>query len=255
MFAYYGPEWERLASRMIDRWCPSFTGNTGLQLPDTTGRNHGVLTNFANNGNDAYVANPDRMALGFDNVNDTVSIPSIPSIRSGPFAVSLWYQPFSTTSLNQIFAQWSITGVIAFRSGNALAWQIGNRVTTSAVFTANTWHHIVCFRQENGTLRAMVNGILDPGSAAAASQSSTEPFLLGGPVAGAGTGAGNCLLDDVIIFNTALTPNEAQFLYEQGRGGGLLMQPLRRRSYFAAATTGFKAYWANRRSQLFGGGV
>ena len=205
MLAYYRPEWESLHSRMVDRWCPSFSGNTGLQLPSTMGRSHGILTNFANNGNDAYVANPERVGLSFNNLNNTVAMPSIPSIRSGAFAVSLWYYPFSLTATSQIFSQWSpVSGLIAFRNGNALAWQIGNRVTTSAVFTPNTWHHVVCFMNENGTLRAMVSGILDAGSAAASNQSSTEPFLLGGPVGGAGTGAGNCLIDDVIVFHAKI---------------------------------------------------
>jgi hypothetical protein len=235
MLAYYGPEWEGLQSRMVDRWCPSFSGNTGLQLPSTLGRSHGTLTNFANNGNDAYVANPDRVALSFNNVNNTVAIPSIPSIRSGAFTVSLWYYPFSVTGLNQIFAQWAPGfGLIAFRSGTSLVWQVGPRVTTSAVFAANVWHHVVCFRLESGTLRVMVNGILDAGSTASANQSSTEPFLLGGPVAGAGTLAGNCLMDDITVWNAGLTANEARFLYEQGRGGGMSYQPPRRRSVAAA---------------------
>ena len=233
MTAYYGPEWESLASRIVGRWCPSFSGNTGFQLPDTTVRNHGVLTNFANNCNDAYVANPDRVALSFNNVNNTVSIPSIPSIRSGAITVSIWYYPFSVAGINQIFAQWSpASGLIAFRNGTSLSWQIGNRVTTSAVFAANVWHHVVCFRLESGTLRVMVNGLLDAGSTTTTNQSSTEPFLLGGPVAGAGTLAGNCLMDDVIVFHASITANEARFLYEQGRGGGMLREPPKHRSFF-----------------------
>jgi hypothetical protein len=235
MFAYYNREWEGLAPRIVNRWCPSFTGNTQLQLPSTLGKNHGSLLNYTNNANDAYVTSGERLALFFDNSNDQVQLPSIPEIRTGPFAVSLWYYPFSITGFNQIFAQWLSSGIIAFRTGTALAWQVGNRVTTGAVFTANTWHHLVCVRQENGTLRALVNGTLDAGSATATSQSSTEPFILGGPVGGAGTGAGNCQIDDLCIFSAALTVQEARFILEQGRGGGLLMQPPLRRSYFIPA--------------------
>jgi hypothetical protein len=172
-----------------------------------------------------WVVNGGRGALDLDNTNDTVSIPSLASIRSGAFTVSLWYYPFSITGLNQIFAQWSIAGIIAFRSGTSLAWQVGNRVTTSAVFAVNSWHHIVCFRLESGTLRAMVNGILDAGSAASANQSSTEPFLLGGPVAGAGTLAGNCLIDDVTVWGAGLTANEAREIYRLGRGYGVFPEP------------------------------
>ena len=206
--------------------CPSLQSPGGTRLHDLRGSNWGTLTNMTPASD--WVVSGGRGALDFDNTNDTVSIPSIPSIRSGAFTVSLWYHPFSTTGLNQIFAQWAVTGIIAFRNGNALAWQVGNRVTTSAVFTANSWHHIVCFRQENGTLRAMVNAILDAGSAAATNQSSTEPFLLGGPVAGAGTLAGNCLIDDVRIFSRGLAFADARQLYQLGRGN---MPIVRKRRY------------------------
>jgi hypothetical protein len=222
----------------------------GTRLWELSGRqNWGTLTNMAN---DDWVISGGKYALDFDNSNDQVSIPSIASIRSGPLAVSLWYYPFSVSGLNQIFAQWgsATDGIIAFRNGTALSWQNGNRVTTGAVFTANAWHHIVCFRQANGTLRAMVNGVLDSGSIAATSQSSTEPFLLGGPVGGAGTGAGNCQLDDIRIYSRALTVGEARQLYNVGRGN----MPLRRRRRYTEQAGGFKGYWANRQ-HLIGSGV
>jgi hypothetical protein len=174
-----------------------------------------------------WVVSGGKVALDFDNSNDQVSVPSIASIRSGPFAVSLWYYPFSISGFNQIFAQWLVNGIIAFRNGTSLAWQVGNRVTTGAVFTANTWHHVVCLRQENGTLRAMINGVLDAGSAAATSQSSTEPFLLGGPVGGAGTGAGNCQMDDIRIYLRGLSFGEARQLWQIGRGN-MPLRPRRR---------------------------
>jgi len=226
-------------------WCPSLQSPGGTRLHDLRGGNLGTLTNMEPATD--WVVNGGRYALDFDNTNDTVSIPSIPSIRSGAFTVSLWYHPLSTTGLNQIFAQWAVSGLIAFRNGTSLAWQVGNRVTTSAVFTANSWHHVVCFRLESGTLRAMVNGRLDSGSAAATNQSSTEPFLLGGPVAGAGTGAGNCLMDDVRIFSRGLAFGDARQLYQLGRGN---MPMVRRRQYTEAA-----AVTTNRRRRLICGSV
>jgi hypothetical protein len=230
-------------------WCPSLNpAMGGTRLWELSGRqNWGTLTNMAN---DDWVISGGKGALDFDNSNDQVSIPSIASIRSGPFAVSLWYYPFSISGFNQIFAQWLVNGIIAFRNGSALAWQVGNRVTTGAVFTANTWHHVVCFRQENGTLRAMINGVLDAGSAAATSQSSTEPFLLGGPVGGAGTGAGNCQMDDIRIYLRGLSFGEARQLWQIGRGN----MPLRRRRRYTEQAGGFKGYWANRQ-HLIGSGV
>ena len=186
--------WNAWAYRgLVGWWCPSALSPTGLSLLDLSGNNNtGTLTNM--DAPTDWVQSGGRLALDFDNTNDTVSMTSIETIRSGSLAVSCWYYPNTTSGLNQIFAQWLNTGIIAFRNGTALAWQIGNRLTTASVFTASTWHHVVCFRQADGTLRAMVNGVLDAGTSTATNQSSTEPFLLGGPVGGAGTGAGLSLI-------------------------------------------------------------
>ena len=227
---------------IIGRWVPS-AGATGLTLVDRSPcRRNGALVNMDPASD--WVVSGGKVALDFDNSNDQVSVPSIASIRSGPFTVSLWYYPFSVSGINQIFAQWLSNGIIAFRNGTSLAWQITNRVTTGAVFTANAWHHIVCFRQADGTLRAMVNGVLDSGSIPAANQSSTEPFILGGPVSGAGTGAGNCQMDDIVIFGDCITFGEAREIYRRGRGAGLVEE--RRRPIRSAVTT-------NRRRRLLTG--
>jgi hypothetical protein len=227
---------------IIGRWVPS-AGATALTLVDRSPcRRNGALVNMDPASD--WVISGGKGALDFDNSNDQVSIPSIASIRSGPFTVSLWYYPFSVSGINQIFAQWLSNGIIAFRNGTSLAWQITNRVTTGAVFTANAWHHIVCFRQADGTLRAMVNGVLDSGSIPAANQSSTEPFILGGPVSGAGTGAGNCQMDDIVIFGDCITFGEAREIYRRGRGAGLVEE--RRRPIRSAVTT-------NRRRRLLTG--
>jgi hypothetical protein len=96
----------------------------------------------------------------------------------------------------------------------------------------------------------MVNGVLDSGSIPAANQFSTEPFLLGGPVGGAGTGAGNCQMDDIRIYLRGLSFGEARQLWQIGRGN----MPLRPRRRYTEQAGGFKGYWANRQ-HLIGSGV
>jgi hypothetical protein len=59
-------------------------------------------------------------------------------------------------------------------------------------------------------------------------------------------------LDDIAIYNTALTPNEVAQVYRLGRGYGVFPEPDFDEGFAAA---GFKAYWARRQSQLIGGGV
>jgi hypothetical protein len=62
----------------------------------------------------------------------------------------------------------------------------------------------------------------------------------------------NGLLDDVIIWNRALSPNEVQRLYQLGRGG-MLERRRRRRVYSQQA--GFLAHYRSQRAQLIGGGL
>jgi hypothetical protein len=254
MLAYYGPEWESLASRIVGRWCPSFTGNTGLQLPDTMGRNHGTLRNFANNGNDAYVASPDRLALDFDGSNDYVTASgSNQQIR----AWSFWVKPTSTVNSSS-----TLQVVFQTRLGTNLSWYIGfgsatGLLTNEYITVVDTsggvnyragvadggslpsadWSYIAVV--ESGSTHAIyVNGV-SKSMVLNATSPGTPIFnaLRLGCLDGDGSGprgfyAGQ--LDDIAIFNAAPTANEIRFIYEQGRGGGLLYQPPRRRSVAAA---------------------
>ena len=61
------------------------------------------------------------------------------------------------------------------------------------------------------------------------------------------------VLDDVIVWNRELQPNEVARLYQLGRGG-MLERRRRRRVYTEQA--GFRAHYATQRNaQLIGGGL
>jgi hypothetical protein len=238
MLAYYGPEWESLQSRIVGRWCPSFTGNTGLQLPDTTGRNHGTLNNFANNGNDAYVASPDKLALNFDGTNDFVKPDNVRGVGTGNFSVFAWIR-HSVSARRYVVAS-NLTDAqseghwLAVQSNQVYSYFGTELSVTATGFTLadNQWHFIGVTRVGT-TGTAFVDG-----------RQIGSPQAIGGFDAGKGNfriGArGDDFiqhwqgqLDDITIFNAALTANEVRFIYDQGRGGGLLMQPPRRRSVAA----------------------
>jgi hypothetical protein len=59
-------------------------------------------------------------------------------------------------------------------------------------------------------------------------------------------------LDDVIVWNRELQPNEVARLYQLGRGG-MLERRRRRRVY--AEQAGFRAHYRSQRAQLIGGGL
>ena len=62
----------------------------------------------------------------------------------------------------------------------------------------------------------------------------------------------NGRLDDVIIWNRGLSPNEVQRLYQLGRGG-MLERRRRRRVYTEQA--GFRGHYRPQRAHLIGGGL
>jgi hypothetical protein len=268
MLAYYGPEWESLQSRIVGRWCPSFSGATGLQLPDTMGRNHGVLTNFTNNGNVAYVANPDKLAINFDAANSTFVDLPLPSFDpANGLTLSFWLRIVSYGAyfaITSSFQTWRIVtlgspinlpGGQTPANGLLVARQGAGFAGSTLPIALNTWYH-VCHTWDRSRGLLYVN--TDPGTIVGTTGPNTGTVTRGYIGASGNTSAGpnsygNSFIDDVILCNTAVTPSEVQFLYEQGRGGGMLYQPPRRRSYFV--TGGFKAHWARRRSQLIGGGV
>jgi hypothetical protein len=246
MFAYYPPECESLQSRIVGRWCPSFTGATGLQLPDTVGRNHGTLTNFANNGNDAYVANPDRLALNFDGADDYVAVPYSPSFNVSSVTLSIWInrraaQFFGHPVCKPFFdAAWSPPYVEYALEYNAtsdnLQFILGRTDGFSLIQTStignNAWFHAIG-TYDGSTSRLYLDGSLRVSQAFNTPMVHRQTALYFGAENTQAQYRFNGFCDDITIYNTALTANEVRFIYEQGRGGGLLYQPPRRRSVAA----------------------
>jgi len=243
---------------IVGRWVPS-AGATGFRLVDRVRSNHGTLTNM--DAASDWVASGGKRALDFDATNDYVEMGVLTAIDSGDASFSFWYYPQIVTGLATIFSTWSSTvssrGFYCFRNGSQIAFQqpaVFNRVTSSVgSLTAATWHHIVCTKTSGaGGLRVHINGVLDANSGTAGTnQSSTARFNFGGNYGG--TGAPNCLMDDLVVFNAALTANEVREIYRLGRGYGVFPEPDFDEGF--AAATGFKSYWARRQSQLIGGGV
>jgi hypothetical protein len=231
--AYYPTEWKNLAGRIAGRWCPSFTGNTGSRLPDTKGQNPGTLLNFTPTGNHAFVASDGLVALDLDGVNDEIILTDSVLIRQNQqYCVSAWVNKtaialnnfnggvfrggdtflMSSENTGRLWARHNNVNVSSSTAGPLLlnaGWvQIGlqwdgvranlifnGRVFTSVLVSSSTAFTISFFGQQG------------------------NQFFLG-------------LIDDLTIFNTSINVSDMQFLYEQGRGGGLLHEPPKRRSFF-----------------------
>jgi hypothetical protein len=265
MFAYYPPEWQSLQSRMVGRWCPSFTGATGLQLSDTSGfGNHGVLANM--DRNTSWQTSLDKLALSSQGNPNFADIPDAPQLNpTKQIAFSVWCNTrvvSSSVTYCLLSKQSSVNAqpypAFDIRGSSGNTWEVAiaigatNRTISLGAMVANEWSHLL-FSYDGNTLTGHKNGLLT-GSLSVTGDlgTTTNPLRLFDNPGFTGRYA-NALIDDIIFFNAGVTRNEVQFLYGQGRGGGMLHQPLRRRSYYSAGV--FKAYWARHQSQLIGGGV
>ncbi len=113
--------------------------------------------------------------------------------------------------------------------------------STSAIMASTAWMHIaVTARAGDGSAAKLYqNGIqlaaawtLNNGNVTLDNNLYEQTIGCFGPYNGAYLQFWEGQLDDIIFFNTALTPNEVRFVYEQGRGGGMLREPPKRRSFF-----------------------
>jgi hypothetical protein len=249
LIAYYPPEWESLASRIVGRWCPSFSGNTGLQLPDTMGRNHGVPTNFANNGNDAYVTSPEKVALSFNGLNNRVRCGLIREFPGNSFTASAWIRALPSppaangnmvlSNLNAPLSQ-GLHFINLTSSGQLnVAGATGGGATGITIgpdLRDGTWHHVCTGR--NGAITG-TNGfvyldgkLLGTGNFGTLQIPSNEQLQIGQRADNGFNQVFFGEIDDVILFSSPFSAAEVRFLYDQGRGGGLLREPPKRRSFF-----------------------
>jgi hypothetical protein len=256
MFAYYGPEWEALSKSIAMRICPSFTGSTGMQPLDVSGfQNHGNLVNFQAGGNKAYVVVERGLSLAFGNdaIDDYVAVPVLLAGVT-KFTLSLWVYSsrsqaaYYSAGVSGVFT----TDILLAVSGGTLFSQVNNGSDGGATISytpAATWRMITAVfdgTQTSNTERSKiyVNGIAQTATygshtvpSVTASSASASARLGSYVSSNPNWYLGGGFLDDVIISRDSWNASEVKYIYEQGRGGGMLYQPPRRRSYLAAATT------------------
>lgn len=169
-------------------------------------------------------------ALSFDGVNDSVDVPGAPALNGYPLTVAAWIKTGSASGVRGIVNKYvagSFNGWNLFlNDGNLCAWYLrdsasyvyeGGGCTFSVPgYNDNQWHHVVYTVGADGG-RLYVDGILK-GSAGwtgtPGAVSTTEPLRLGrypGAFGGAEYFPG--LLDDVRIYDSALTGGDVMALY------------------------------------------
>jgi hypothetical protein len=238
---------------LVGWWCPSIDATGGILLDRSGRNNHGTLTNMDPASD--WVASG-KGALDFDGVDDFVNTGNWSNSLTR-ISVSAWVRPTSGTRQDFVSKWGSINyqyvllqGVTASRFQFYISTTSSNAIgsgDSTTVISAGVWYHVVG-TYDGSTVRLFINGLLENSTSHSGNLSaSTQNNLIG--KSGDALFAGQ--LDDIRIYNRALTAGEVSQLWQIGRGN----MPLRRRRRYTQQAAGFKAYWARRQSQLIGGGV
>lgn len=197
---------------------------------DIVGGNHGTLQNGAT----ATAAGRVDQAFSFDGVNDYVQIPNAALNNMAAGTIDMWIFPTENGG-NGTFGfgrPWfakqhnnvNSYAVFAFKSptDSKALFHLNNQapnVFGTTALTLNTWHHVAA-TWDGSFIRVYVDGVQD--GQVASTQSL--PFDLGSVTSiGGWTGDGNNffegLIDEVEIFNRALSAEEIQAIFLAGSAG------------------------------------
>jgi glucose/arabinose dehydrogenase len=201
----------------------NFDEGSGATATDVTGNNHtGTLTNGP-----VWTAGKFGSGLSFDGVNDMVSVADSNMLDlSTGMTLSAWVFPTATSGVRDIIikegSNVDIYNLYA-RNGQGNPESnvfVGgtNRTAVGPVLTTNTWTH-VAGTYDGATLKLFLNGV----QAATLSVSGAMPASTGALRIGGNSLWGENFLgiiDDVRVYNRALTATEIQADMNAPVGGG-----------------------------------
>lgn len=202
------------------------SSSAGVAYDRSGNNNTGVLTNMSQI--DTPVSGKVGQALLLDGSNDYVQIPSSASLLlTGDLSISLWVKPGSTQkTYADMISKHNCGGYIIEQSNTstnqyALAWDAGGCSYTGGgvltTLTANVWQHFTVVKS-GANITHYVNGVQTASGAGsnATIATSATPLRIGN-FGSAGGREFNGALDEVRIYNRALSATEAKQLYLLGR--------------------------------------
>jgi hypothetical protein len=236
---------------VVGFWSAS-AGPSGYRLLDRSGRgNHGTLTNM--DAATDWVIDSGRYALDFDFVNDYVSLGTswIPLATGSPFTYAVWVNvnSFATTRYCNVGAFRSLTGTFAFYVSNEVFylgllmgsnnanWGRWKNDVASSTFL-NTWRLCVYTYNGGGATTATnfttyVDGVQYSVNASLGFGPQFSENAIGYDGGFSATYMSG-RISESILFNRAISGEEARLLYQIGRGG--MLTPRRRRRAYSVAT-------------------
>jgi hypothetical protein len=199
---------------LVGHW--TLDEGSGSVANDSSGQgNTGTLNNSP-----AWVAGKFKSALSFDGTNQYVSIGNAASLQLSTGTASAWVKSSSCSSgFCAIVLKQFAYGAFIVSSGDLIIYDWGNGATrdTGINIADGKWHHIAFSFQDGVTNGSVVylDGLPVLTTTIAIFGQDTEVEIgRGGPNGGA-TQPLNGSVDDVRIYNRALTPAEVSMLYNE----------------------------------------
>lgn len=194
-------------------------------------------------GSPAWVQGKIDGALQFNGSNNIVDMgagsQSTLNFGTSDFSVSFWINPASISGggedVMSIWPSGGSTGSFSIATvGTQMLMFLNNlstyRYSSTGVLSAGTWTHVVFIKKSTTNFDVYINGVLSDGALAGSIPSSVSSaandFKLG---IGRYNINFNGSIDDIKIFNRALTSDEIEAQYEAGLAGlnsGLVIPPL-----------------------------
>jgi chitodextrinase len=189
-----------------------FDETSGTTAADSSGNNKaGTVMNGA-----AWVASGKiNGAMDFDGTDDYVSLPNIIDPSTIPVTASAWIKPDVSDGIRSVLVQEGTNGKKwLYREGGLLtSYLLGSKVQSTGTIATGAWNH-VAITYDGTILRLYLNGQPDGSS----SVGKPEPELSGMRVGidKSGSTKFDGMIDDVRIYNRALSGSEILNLYNSG---------------------------------------
>jgi hypothetical protein len=180
---------------------------------DNHGTNNGATTGSDGVINEAYTFNPAN--------SDYVGPVDNPMSDTQTFTVSIWGKIFSTSNYQTAFGNSGVGFWVEFRrngSGTGASWQFGGtdgntrEINSGIVLNTDQWYHLVGTYDGN-TAKIYIDGIEEGSISTSATINMPNSWTIGSWDGGGNVHDGD--LDDVRLYNRALTASEISQLYNK----------------------------------------
>ncbi len=206
-----------LASGLMGLWTFDGSDISGSTVYDLSGNGN----NGTNNGATPTIGKLGQ-ALKFDGSSSYVSLPDASSFGSGTWSIGAWIKlPSSGNTVQVIYAQQD--NILFVYSGNTVMFQTNAdnsyaTLVSSATLLSNTWYYVVAVHSGGsaGQTKLYVNGVQGDDGTAIPNLTQANSVRIGSQTAQASRYFGGSI-DEVRMYNRALSAREVQQLYLMGK--------------------------------------